>query len=81
MAMMLEEDSMGSVAVRLEDSVASGGGACADANPQVKIKTEIKKKRVIFSFKIFSFKIVKVLVVQKWLLTPTLTTKKAALNS
>jgi len=31
----------------LEDSVASGGGACADASPQLKIKIKVRKKRVI----------------------------------
>jgi hypothetical protein len=43
-----DEESMGSVAMTLEGSVASGGGACADANPQLKIKTRVRKKRVIF---------------------------------
>ena len=41
MAMRLDEES-GSMAVTLEDSVASGGGACADANPQLKIKTRVR---------------------------------------
>jgi hypothetical protein len=63
MAMRLEEESgaramtpdeeLGSMATTLEDSVVSGGGACADANPQLKIKTRVRKKRVIFLCVIF----------------------------
>lgn len=53
----------------LEDSVASGGGACADARTQLKIKTIVRKKRVIFSFRIAKILMVK----KKWTLTPTLT--------
>jgi len=51
-AMTLEEE-LGSMATTLEDSVVSGGGACADANPQLKIKTRVRKKRVIFLCVIF----------------------------
>jgi hypothetical protein len=50
-AMTLEEE-LGSMATTLEDSVVSGG-ACADANPQLKIKTRVRKKRVIFLCVIF----------------------------
>ena len=40
MAMMLDEESVRSMAMTLEDSMASGGGACADARALVKIKTK-----------------------------------------
>jgi hypothetical protein len=69
MAIMLEEESLEAVAMTLEDSVAPGGGACADARAQLKIKTRVRKKRVIFSFRTAKILIVK----KKWTLTPTLT--------
>jgi hypothetical protein len=42
------DEEPGSVAVTLEDSVASADKAWAHANPQLKTKTRIRKKRVIF---------------------------------
>jgi hypothetical protein len=69
MAIMLEEESLEAVAMKLKDSVAPGGGACADARAQLKIKTRVRKKRVIFSFSTAKILIVK----KKWTLTPTLT--------
>jgi hypothetical protein len=66
MAMTLEEESLEGVAVTLEDSVASGAGACADARAQVKIKTRLRwKNRVIFVSGLPKFKSVK-----KWTLAP-----------
>jgi hypothetical protein len=45
---MTLDEELDSLATMLEDSVASGGGAWADASPELKIKTKIRKKRVIF---------------------------------
>ena len=45
-AMRLDEEPR-SMLLTLEDSVVSGGGACADASPQLKIKITVRKKRVI----------------------------------
>jgi len=68
MAITLEEESVRFVAMTLEDSGPSGSIACADARPQVKIKTRMRwKNRVIFSFRIAKFKSVK-----KWTLAPYL---------
>jgi hypothetical protein len=50
---MTLEEELGSMATTLEDSVVSGGGACADANPQLNIKTRVRKKRVIILCVIF----------------------------
>jgi hypothetical protein len=53
-AIRLDEES-GLMAMTLEDSIASGGGACAEANPQLKIKTRVRKKRVIFLLEFAKF--------------------------
>lgn len=42
MAITLEEVSVGSVAMTLEDSVPSMGGACADITLQVKIQIRLR---------------------------------------